>query len=777
MFSSRAWVILSLALFLSAADKPSAAASKRYAVVVGRAAGPLELYAASELRKYLRSIYGLDAPLENAPGADCDGYLIVGGPESNPETSAALAGAWPKVSDQGIVLKRVSLGGKPALVLGGGSPAATLWAVYEFVQGAGVQFLLENDVLPARPAPFPPGQLDVVEEPQLRFRSYRGINDLPTSLVFYGVEDYHHLIDQLAKMKFNVFYVNTYPFQPFVDYEFRGQNKTTGVLDYGWKLAVHSDTIGKELFGSRKEMVNPELAGATTYRERVQAASGLLHEIFRYAHSRGMRVGLMFLINQFPIEFNRRLPEWSDRKYLSPEIMKGAVSIRLGASEEGVDPASFPELTPDNPVVMDLNRTIVRAHIESYPEADYYGLYQPELPRSSDEYRQIWSRLDKKYHLEPEFDLDKMMESARTHTQPVGVRQGTRPQEELKTSIAYADTLDKLINEDQIIAKSVNPHATLVVSTFSDEFYPVLAKIFKGAAIQQVGMDYLSSLAAQRTGMLAFAAKTPMKVEVMASIADDNIGILPQLPTPSLDRIFRAMKSYHVDGFLGRQFLVTKLEAATAYVARSAWSDVTPDDVYRSQIAGVCGEASVPDMLSAYHVIERASLKGDEVAMGFLFPVPTMMQKHWTATDGPKPGWDALRDYYREALPLVLAARSKSRPEGYSYLDQLAGQLRFGIGYIEAVQEVRRARLTYESARKAFEAKDSTGYGERMEETDRQLSEALALLKDAVANWAAEVRDPSDLGALAALNTFCWDYLKGVAHQVYLESQMWEMPL
>jgi hypothetical protein len=93
------------------------------------------------------------------------------------------------------------------------------------------------------------------------------------------------------------------------------------------------------------------------------------------------------------------------------------------------------------------------------------------------------------------------------------------------------------------------------------------------------------------------------------------------------------------------------------------------------------------------------------------------------------------------------------------------------------VQQVRRARVTYESARKAFEAKDSTGYGERMEETDRQLSKALALLKDAVGNWAAEVRDPSDLGALAALNTFCWDYLKGVAHQVYLESQMWEMPL
>ena len=117
MFSSRLCASVCLAVLMSAADKP--ATSKRYVVVVGRAAGPLELYAASELRKYLKSIYGLDASLANAVGTDCDGYLILGGPGSNPETSAALAGIWPKVSDQGIVLKRVSLSGKPALVLGG----------------------------------------------------------------------------------------------------------------------------------------------------------------------------------------------------------------------------------------------------------------------------------------------------------------------------------------------------------------------------------------------------------------------------------------------------------------------------------------------------------------------------------------------------------------------------------------------------------------------------------------------------------------------------------
>jgi len=229
-------------------------------------------------------------------------------------------------------------------------------------------------------------------------------------------------------MKFNVFYVQTYPYQPFVDYDFRGQNKTTGMLHYGWKLPVHAETIGRRLFGGKQELTNPDLEGASSYRERVQAATRMLHELFRYAHARRMQTGLMFWINEFTTEFDHRLPEWSDRKYLPDEGIKGTRNARLGIAEDGVDSVSFAYLTPNNSVVMELNRKVVQAHIETYPEVDYYGLYQPELPRSGDEYKEIWGRLNKKYGLEPEFSLEKMMESARTNTMPVGVRQAPRPQ-------------------------------------------------------------------------------------------------------------------------------------------------------------------------------------------------------------------------------------------------------------------------------------------------------------------------------------------------------------
>lgn len=753
------------------------ASEQGYSILLGPRTPQIEMLAAEELQRYLNALYGIQAHIVRSIDSETTFYLIVGSPATNPAVATALGDhGWPAVSDQGIVLKSGSVEGSPALVLGGGSEMATLWAVYDFVERLGVRFLLQNDFLPQKPALFPPSSLDVAKEPAFRFRSYRGINDLPTSLVFYGMDDYRHLINQLAKMKFNVFYVAVYPFQPFVQYQFRGQQKTTGVLDYGWRLSIHKETIGRDVFGGKKEFGNPDIENARTYSERVQAATGLLRDVFAFARSRGMKTGLVFLINQFTEEFNHKLPKWSGRQYIPTSTIKGLDSVQLGVSEEAVDPIAFPYMSPDNPVVMDLNETIIRAYIDTYPEVDFYGFDQPELPISGQTYKEMWARLNQKYHLEPEFDLQKMEASARRNTLPVGVRAGTRPLHELYAAIAYAYTLDKLINEDRILRRTANPNATIVISTFSDEFYPVLPKIFPERVMQYVQMDYLPSLAAQRTSMLAFAAETPMKVIVMAAMSDDNIGILPQFTAPSLYQIFQAMKRYKVHGFFGRNFLVTKLEATTAYLAEASWNpDLTPDEVYRDQISQVCGEQTVPDLVKAYHVLGEATIKEGQVSLNLLFPVPDMMSKHWNSSRGPLPGWDDLNSFYRRAEPLVESALRESRPEGKDYVGQILGQLKFSIDYIDAVQEVRRGRLTYNKAQEAFKNKDVLRYADVMQETNQRLERALDFLRNATQEWAAVVRDPSDAGALAALNVFCYDYLKGIAHNVYLESQLFSI--
>ena len=775
-------IILTLALFGVEMENHTGLTSSskipiECAIVLGTSAPELEQFAARELRRYLIELYGIEAVQLSSLSPQPTFNLILGSPQTNPSVTKVMGEhGWPDISDQGLVLKTLSWNGKPALILGGGSPEATLWAVYDFVESTGVRFLLENDILPKEPTPFPPPHLNKVQEPRFRFRSYRAINNLATSLIFYGMKDYRHLIDQLAKLKFNVLYVQTYPHQPFVHYQFRGQPKTTGVLHYGWQIPIHEGTIGRELFGGRNELVNPDLDGSRTYKERVRAAQQLLHELFAYAKKRGMQTGLHFRINQFTNEFNWRLPEWSERVYISRETMKGTRNARLGISEYAVDPTAFPYMTPDNPVVTELNKTIIQAHINTYPEVDFYGLTQPEIPGGGENYKAMWKRLDQKYQLEPMFSLKSMEESAKTNTLPLGVRRGSRPMQELKGAIANADTLDKLINEQKILEKTANPNATIVVSTFSDEFYPVMPRIFPNRSLLMVQMDYLTSLAANRVEMLSFATESPGKVATLSTLADDNIGILPQLPTQPLHRILQAMDKYDVHGFFGRQFLVTKLEAGTAYLAQASWSaEITPESVYRDQVEKVCGEKSVPDMMKAYRILEKATARGDEIAMGFLFPVPEMMKKHWKNQKGPLVEWDELKAYYARAIPLMESALAKTLPKGRSYLEQLLGQLRFGVDYIEAVQTVRRARINYDISQQARTQKDARRFEKQIKKSHQELERALGLLRSGIGYWADAVRDPADLGALGVLNYFCYEYLKGVTLDIYLESEYWSI--
>jgi len=126
------------------------AADQRHVdVLIGQDASNLEQFAAQQLCYYLKEIYDVTSEPLFEPRLDAHIKLIVGRPTTNSTVARALAGtSWPEMSEQGIVLIPVQLDDKPALIIGGGSDRATLWAVYELVERWGVRFLLDGDVFP-----------------------------------------------------------------------------------------------------------------------------------------------------------------------------------------------------------------------------------------------------------------------------------------------------------------------------------------------------------------------------------------------------------------------------------------------------------------------------------------------------------------------------------------------------------------------------------------------------------------------------------------------------
>jgi len=386
---------------------PAKRVTAKIAVVVGPGAEKLERYAAEELCGYLDRLFGIKSRPTTELPESAEVTLLVGNPKTNPAVASVLGeNGWPRVSDQGIVLKRTTLNNKcrsgtrarlrvtgksarptapacsddkPVLVIGGGSSRATLWAVYELVERWGVRYLLHGDVLLEEPGRLTLPAEDVVLEPKLRVRQWRVINDFACGPESWGMADYRPVLDQLAKLKFNRIYLSIYPWQPFLHLKAKGIERRSAWLWYDYHYPITDDMPGRHLFGNVREFWNPDLPHGGSYGELAAAAEKLVHNLMAHAHARGMECAITGSLMEFPAEFKPLL------KDSQPVHQLGRLTIVPGV---GTD--------VDDPAVTELAATVLRTTANTYPEADFIMLWAPEFRQWTDTYELAWKRLDAK---------------------------------------------------------------------------------------------------------------------------------------------------------------------------------------------------------------------------------------------------------------------------------------------------------------------------------------------------------------------------------------------
>jgi len=278
--------------------------------------------------------------------------------------------------------------------------------------------------------------------------------------------------------------------------------------------------------------------------------------------------------------------------------------------------------------------------------------------------------------------------------------------------------------------------------------------------------------------MLAYVKDSPMPVSMITTIEDDNVGFLPQLTTPSLHRIVQAMREYDLEGFWFRQFDISEHEASMHYLARAAWdAAVTPESSYRQFARRVCGEEAEKAALAVFHQVEELeTASNDLVGAGFL--MPNLYAKYWNLSDPP----DSLpalagrmrsyADRVAALLPLADTLVEYAAPRGKGWAGRYRLFLRFAAEYPRALARILDARGAYRAARQSLAEKQFLPYCRQMDDTVVMLEDALRLSDTALRTWSGLVVDPTDRGTLAALNAYGHDYLRGLAWQLFLESQM-----
>ena len=696
-------------------------------VVVGEDAPQLERFAAEELCRYLDRLYGLKVQPTTAPAKSAEVTLLVGGPATNPATRTALGpDGWPEVTDQGIVLKRATLDDKPALVVGGGSPRATLWAVYELVERWGVRYLLHGDVLPEKPGKFrlPPDR-DVVLEPLLRVRQWRVVNDFANGPESWGMADYRPVLDQLTKLKFNRILIGVWPYQPFLDLKVRGIERQSATLWFGFRLPITPDMIGRELFGDAKEFWNPDLPEAKDYKAFAAAGEKLLHNLMDHAHRRGMECVMTTTLTNFPSEF-------------APLLKNSRKLKQLG----GLSIVPDPDTPPEDPALTELAAAVLRTTVNTYPELDYVSLGVPEFRQWVGRYEQAWQALDAKYGIGKIRSLAEVLAAAqRRKDYPGGAKRAVA---EVKGDLVTLYFYDRLLNQSQVLRDTRRPDMKFIYATGAEELYPLLERILPPGSETLSFVDYTPSRIVRRKEVLEnVPSGRELPASLIFTLEDDNIGPMPQLTTGSLHQLTQKLVRHGWAGFSTRYWIIGGQDPCVAYLSRAAWDrNVTPEEIYRDQVRAVCGEACVDDMLDVFREVEAVTVSLEWHNLTFAFPVPnTLLKFHWSSRP-MSPELVENRRGYGRALVAAKRARAKTTEAGRDYVDYWVGRLEFAVEYLNAVEAVRLAA-------KADRDKDRA-------ESVRQAELALSAARRSIEAYARVARDQSDRGAIAQLNEFVY---------------------
>ena len=709
------------------ADHTNTDDNTRVAVIVSENAPELERFAAEQLCDYLEKLFGVQTRPTSNLSVEVVALFLVGSLDANVTVQGTMEeGTFPPISEQGFILRRVQCQGRPSLVVRGGSPRATLWAVYELIERWGVRYLLHRDVLPA-PFPFRLPDLDVVMEPTLSVRQWRVINDFACGPESWGMADYRPVLDQLAKLKFNRILLSVWPWQPFLHYEVKGIKRESATLWFDFHYPITDDMVGRHLFDDEDEFWNPDLPRGASYEEFTAAGEQLIHNLIAYAHRRGIECVIVATLTEFPPEF--------------APLLKNAQEVHQLA-ELTVVPSAETDI--DDPALTELATAVLRATVDTYPEVDYVALGMPEFRQWLGVYERAWEVLDAKYNISSQRSLDDVLTAATQRSAYPGGEE--RALQEVKGDIVALYFYDRLLHEMHTLKESRRPDMKFIYNSVAEELFPLLGNLVPHDWETLNFVDYTASRIVKRRAVLENIPSQAHACSLIYTLHDDNVGVLPQLATGSLHELTKELIQHGWAGFSTRYWLIADHDPCVAYLSKAAWEEgVTHENVYRDQIRVVCGEECIEDMLTTLREVEATTIALEDHGLGLTFPVPGMLSKHWM----PQPMADEMiedRQGYQRALDAAYYAREKAQPSGHNYIDYWIGRLKFGIGYLDMIAAVRRAAMA-EADGKPIDAIQNA-------ET------ALVLAHEALEAYADVVCDRSDRGAIAVMNEYVYRPLK-----------------
>ena len=270
-------------------------------------------------------------------------------------------------------------------------------------------------------------------------------------------------------------------------------------------------------------------------------------------------------------------------------------------------------------------------------------------------------------------------------------------------------------------------------------------------------LAYTSSRAVRKMHFMEGIDATKVPTDLIMTLQDDNIGLLPQVATESMHLLLRNMQRLGWRGLFTRCWPIGDLDPPVAYLARACWDpDVTPSRAYEDHFSHLHGPEATESLCRVMRVLEDATVILDLDFLSLFFPVLGIMSRPLEAEEPMPVGLHHVRAMYEQSRRILLGAQ-QARPgltAGKSHLDYMASRLDFAIQALTEKERLSDGSVHVRDARAAREAGDPDLSDEHLTEARDLFDLAIESGEAALRASASQVRDDSDRACLAAYYHF-----------------------
>ncbi len=610
-----------------------------------------------------------------------------------------------------------------------------MYAAYELLERLGIVFQVTNDVIPQQKPDLAMPALDVRMEPALK---HRGMHCCHGIRWYMGLADFRQEIDQLAKLKMNVFQFYWGMGGPWAEFSCGGKvaeiiyPKESGYCAWAWNSGTaNSVKVGRECFPQDGYLGPPEFAKVQTQKEAYATARDFLREIIRYAHRRKVQVWLAI----------------GEITYVPPNLAPPTTEKHLGFGPFYCGIA----IPHGEPAVLDIYEAAVRSMIESYPEADRY-----------------WICTGSEAHIAA--GDSKSQTLVRDYA---GVRRllPQKPAAARDTDVADVAVADKLMRR----IKASYPAAKLGAEL-----------IFRGGQLR--ALDFVLPRDVWLMNMVNWDGETAMsdfdniqgrELVVWPRITDDGGELNIQLNAMMYDHDETISGSirHGVTGVLGQMNKARGAEPSAQYIAEGAWNPaIRCRPFYQRYLGRLFGPAAQEMLVRAYLLLEenertlgwhgRRDLFGtyhhgnrmgvDLRSVDYKKEKPTLdrpqVEKAIQAANEERKFWDGRAVHCRQALELMRQARPNILPGSRAELDYVIYKTENFITVFEELGAAEDAKAAFDWALLAMNAGDAAEVRKQLNQSRTALDRANRLVREAAQQMIPYAQIPTEKHILYLFN-------------------------